>query len=177
MPERAFIELGSNISPEHYLPEAVIRLNSLGRIIACSKPYQNAAIATEAQDDYINAAVLIETSLPPLELRDALRSIEGSLGRRRTDDRDAPRTIDLDIALYGQMIIDHPLLHIPDKHIYERPYLALTLAECDPEFTHPQTGESLSTIAGRLEGSARLKPREDLELTRPDDLPLPGVMP
>lgn len=165
MPEKAFIELGSNIQPEHYLPQAVTRLESLGRILAVSKAYQNPAISDDPQPDYINAAVLIETTYSPLELREELREIEARLERVRTADKYAPRTIDLDLVLYGNMIIDHPQLKLPDKHIYSRPHLALTLAECDPDYRHPQTGETLREVADRLFDPDLLSQRDDLDLT------------
>jgi 2-amino-4-hydroxy-6-hydroxymethyldihydropteridine diphosphokinase len=169
--ERVFIELGSNIDPEHYLPRALNMLQTLGRITAISSAYQNPAIASEPQPDYINAAVLLETHLQPLELRKGLREIEEKLDRVRTADKNAPRTIDLDIALYGDMILDHPLLKVPDEHIYERPHLAITLAECDPEFIHPQTGERLADIAERLDNAENLTRRYDLDLSSDLDHP------
>ena len=163
--ENAFIELGSNIRPEDYLPRAVTKLELLGKILAVSNPYQNPAISADPQPDYINAAVLIETTRSPLDLRVELRAIETQLDRVRSADKYAPRTIDLDVVLYGDMIIEHPLLTLPDEHIYTRPHLALTLAECDPEHRHPQTGENLRAIADRLYDPDVLKLRDDLDLT------------
>lgn len=171
MSEKAFIELGSNIQPEKYLPRALQELRTLGRLLSVSNAYQNPAIAKEPQPDYINAATLIQTRIPPLELREHLRALEDKLDRVRTADKFAPRTIDLDIALYGTMILEHPLLHIPDDHIYERPYLAVTLAECDPDFIHPQTGEKLSAIAERLNDPNRLTLCEDIDLIADLDEP------
>ncbi|MDF1500711.1 MAG: 2-amino-4-hydroxy-6-hydroxymethyldihydropteridine diphosphokinase [Anaerolineales bacterium] len=165
MPEKAFIALGSNIQPEHYLPRAIVQLEGLGRILAVSNAYQSRAIAAEPQPDYINAAIVFETTLSPLELRERLRQIEAELDRVRTADKYAARTIDMDIALYGSLILGHPLLQIPDEQIYQRPHLAVTLAECDPDFVHPQTGERLSAIAERLHDPALLTLRDDLDLT------------
>ncbi len=165
MPEKVFIELGSNIQPEKNVSLAIDELERLGRVLAISNAYQNPAIAPDPQPDYINAAILVETDLPPLELREQLREIEEQLDRVRTDDKYAARTIDLDIVLYGSMILDHPLLHIPDKHIYARPHLAVTLAECDPDFVHPQTGERLSDIAERMHDPELLTRRDDLDLS------------
>lgn len=167
MPEKAFIELGSNVRPERYLPLAVQKLAAVGQILKISNAYQNPAIAPDPQPDYINAAVMLETRMQPLKLRQRLRSIENQLDRVRTEDKYAPRTIDLDLVLYGNMIIEHPLLHIPDEHIYDRPHLAVTLAECDPDYQHPQTGEKLSDIAERLNEPDALVLRDDLDL-RPD---------
>jgi 2-amino-4-hydroxy-6-hydroxymethyldihydropteridine diphosphokinase len=171
LPEKAFIELGSNIRPEDYLPRAVASLEAVGRILAISNAYQNPAISKEPQPDYINAAVMIETTLLPFELRDSLRSIEEQLERVRTEDKYAPRTIDLDIALYGDMIIDHPLLKVPDEHIFTRPHLALTLAECEPDYIHPQSGDTLREIADRFTKPGLLIRRDDIDLTARLDAP------
>ncbi|TFH34011.1 MAG: 2-amino-4-hydroxy-6-hydroxymethyldihydropteridine diphosphokinase, partial [Anaerolineales bacterium] len=129
LPELAFIALGSNIEPEHYLPRAVRALGELGRLIACSNTYQNPAIADDAQPDYLNAAVLIETRLSPLEIRRKLREIETRLDRLRTADKFAPRTIDLDLCIYGDLQLNDPALTLPDPDVLTRPFLALTLAE------------------------------------------------
>ncbi|MGD8633096.1 MAG: 2-amino-4-hydroxy-6-hydroxymethyldihydropteridine diphosphokinase [Anaerolineales bacterium] len=157
--------MGSNIQPERYLPLAVEKLASVAKILRVSNAYQNPAIAPEPQPDYINAAVMLETTMQPLELRQKLRSLEDRLDRVRTQDKFAPRTIDLDLVLFGNMILEHQLLHLPDEHIYDRPHLAVTLAECDPDYLHPQTGEKLSTIAERLFDPDVLTLRDDVDLS------------
>ncbi len=121
--------------------------------------------------------MLLETAYQPLDIHERLREIEKQLDRVRTIDKYAARTIDLDIALYGNMILEHPLLKIPDKHIYERPHLAVTLAECDPDFVHPQTGERLEAIAERLFDSDVLTRRDDLDLISELDKPTRNAKP
>ncbi len=164
MTELAFIALGSNIDPETNLPLASARLSELGKPIAVSTIYQNPAIADEPQQDYLNAAVLIETTLDPLAIRDKLREIEADLGRIRTADKFAPRTIDLDLCILGDRVLDHELLSLPDPDLLERAYLAVTLAELRPDFLHPLTGETLEEIANRLREGPALKPRSDVVL-------------
>ena len=164
MTELAFIALGSNIDPEINLPLAAARLSELGNLIAVSKVYQNPAIADEPQPDYLNAAVLIETTLDPLTIRDKLREIEADLGRIRTEDKFAPRTIDLDLCLLGDRVLDHELISLPDPDLLKRAHLAVTLAELRPDFLHPITGDSLEEIANELQKDAELKPRPDIVL-------------
>ena len=164
MTDLAFIALGSNIDPETNLPLAAARLSELGNLIAVSKVYQNPAIADEPQPDYLNAAVLIETTLDPLTIRDKLREIEADLGRIRTEDKFAPRTIDLDLCLLGDRVLDHELISIPDPDLLKRAHLAVTLAELRPDFLHPITGDSLEEIANELQKDAELKPRPDIVL-------------
>ena len=165
MTELAFIALGSNIDPETNLPLAATRLSELGNPIAASTVYQNHAIADEPQLDYLNAAVLIETALDPLAIRDKLREIEANLGRFRTEDKFAPRTIDLDLCILGDRVLDHELLSLPDPDLLERAYLAVTLAELRPDFLHPITGDSLEEIAHELKKDAELNPRSDVVIS------------
>jgi 2-amino-4-hydroxy-6-hydroxymethyldihydropteridine diphosphokinase len=148
-----FIALGSNIEPESNLPEAVRLLAERFRVRAVSRVYRTAPLGLTAQADFLNAAVLVETDLPPLALKyDVLRPIEASLGRVRGADKNAPRTIDLDIALYGDLILDDPAhrITIPDPEITTRAYLALPLADLAPDFVHPLAGRRLSEIAARF---------------------------
>ena len=164
MTELAFIALGSNIDPETNLPLAAARLSELGKPIAISTVYQNPAIADEPQPDYLNAAVLIETTLDPLTIRDKLREIEADLERIRTTDKFAPRTIDLDLCILGDRVLDHELISLPDPDLLKRAHLAVTLAELRPDFLHPITGDSLEEIANELQKDAELKPRPDIVL-------------
>jgi 2-amino-4-hydroxy-6-hydroxymethyldihydropteridine diphosphokinase len=160
--ELAFIALGSNIDPETNLPLAAARLSDLGNPIAVSKVYQNPAIAAEPQPDYLNAAVLIETPLDPLTIRDKLREIEAGMGRIRTEDKFARRTIDLDLCILGDRVLDHAQLSLPDPDLLERAYLAVTLAELRPDYPHPLTGETLKEIANKLQKDVNLHPRPDV---------------
>jgi len=130
-----------------------------------SPVYQNPAIADEPQPDYLNAAVLIETALNPLAIRDKLRAIEADLGRIRTEDKFAPRTIDLDLCILGDRVLNHELLSLPDPDLLKRAHLAVTLAELRPDFLHPITGDSLEEIAHELQKDAELNPRPDVVLS------------
>jgi len=171
LPELAFIALGSNIEPERYLPLAIHHLRQLGTLVACSNVYQNPAIADEPQPDYLNAAVLIKTSLQPLEIRDMLREIEARLDRVRTSDKFAPRTIDLDLCLYGDLQLDAPTLILPDPDVLTRPHLAWTLAELRPDQIYPGSERSLSSIAHELIPEPMFKLRSDVRLCNDTDDP------
>lgn len=162
--EIAFVELGSNIEPGAYLPQAVARLAKLGRILNVSSAYRNPAVGPAGQPDFVNLAVRLETDLPPSELRASLRSIEVDLGRERTGDPYGPRIIDLDLSLYGGHDADLDGLLIPDPDILKRAYLARTLAQLDPHFIHPVTGQTLEEIADQLtQGPGDLVPLPDLD--------------
>jgi 2-amino-4-hydroxy-6-hydroxymethyldihydropteridine diphosphokinase len=160
--EPAFISIGSNIQPEKNLPQAVAALQQLGKLLCVSQVYQNPAIGSVGQDDFLNAAALINSPHPPQEIRYQLRMIEARLGRVRQQDKFAPRTIDLDLAILGDQIIETPEFILPDPEILNRAHLAVPLAELDPTYVHPVTNELLSEIAERLRSGANLQLREDV---------------
>lgn len=162
MTKKAFVSLGSNIDPEENLPLAMRNLGAVGEILAVSMVYQNRAIGPIPQPDFLNAAVLIATDLEPLVIRTKLREIEAEMGRVRSEDKYAPREIDLDLCLFGETIFESPELTLPDPDLLERPHLIVPMAELDPDFIHPITGEKLSQIAESLKDSAKLTPRSDI---------------
>lgn len=165
MPELAFISIGSNIQPEKHLPLAVARLPRIGELVAFSTVYQTPAVGPTPQADFLNAAALLRTELPPDQIRRRLRQIEAELGRQRTEDKYAPRTIDLDLALLGDQVMETTELTLPDPEILTHPHLAIPLAELAPNHIHPVTHERLQDIAERLRPNAELKPRPDVHLT------------
>jgi len=161
-PESAFISIGSNISPEKHLLLAAQRLHELGRLLRISNVYQNPPVGRPEQTDFLNVAALVETNLSPLQIRILLRRIEAALGRIRSEDKYAPRTMDLDLCLLGNVIINTAEMTLPDPDLLTRGHLAIPLAELDPDFVHPITGESLQEIANRLNPSVELILREDV---------------
>ncbi len=161
----AFISIGSNIDPDIHLPRAVKKLIVLGAPILVSPAFQNPSIGSKPGPDFLNAAASIETSFSPMEIRAQLRQIEYELGRVRTADRFAPRTMDLDLCLLGDTILDLPEFTLPDPDLLDRPHLAIPMAALDPDFIHPITQERLSDIAKRLTPAAKLTLRPDIQLT------------
>lgn len=168
MADPAFISLGSNVEPERNLPAACRRLHEIGVLQAMSQVYQSPAVGPRPAPDFLNAAALVETGLQPEEIQRRLRQIESDIGRVRTGDRYAPRPIDLDLCLLGSRVVHTPNLRLPDPDLLTRPYLAVTLAELAPDFVHPETGQRLAAIAGRLRMGAELRLRLDVtSLLRP----------
>ncbi len=174
-PAAVFITLGSNIQPEANLRRAVqmITQNYHLALHAVSRVYESPAIdaagqVAPGQDHFLNAAVLVESDgyFPPLALKyNMLRFIELCLGRERGPDKFAPRTIDLDIALYGDQVIDTPHITVPDPGILTRAFIALPLADLAPDLPHPVTGQTLADIAAPLAARAPITVRADLDLT------------
>lgn len=152
MTNRVYVSLGSNINKERNLPAAVRLLDKLCRVLACSAAYETAPVGLEKQPRFFNAAVLVETEKDATSFsKDVLALVEKELERVRTIDKNAPRTIDLDITLFNQEVFDlDSQHHIPDPDLLRRPHVAVPMAELSPDLAHPETGEPLAQIAARL---------------------------
>jgi 2-amino-4-hydroxy-6-hydroxymethyldihydropteridine diphosphokinase len=172
---RVVIALGSNIAPEDNLRKAVQRLAARVHLIAVSPVYETEPVGKTDQPNFLNAAVLIETEHGPAELKDqVLAEIEQELGRVRTTDKNAPRTIDLDITLYGDQVLDLSGRHIPDPDLLAYPHVAVPAADVAPTYRHPETGQTLREIADGMPRDGLLR-RTDLWLwdaETPGDPPL-----
>ena len=143
--------LGSNIKKERNVPEAVRLLGERVTILAVSSVYESAPVGTLAQPAFWNAAVLIEWSDDALALKEILSEIEQKLKRVRVVDSNAPRTIDLDITLFGEQVFEYAGRQIPDPELLEYAHIAVPSAEIAPTWNHPITGEPLRTIATRIQ--------------------------
>ena len=161
---RVVIALGSNIAPEANLREAVQRLAARVHVIAVSPVYETKPVGKTDQPDFLNAAALIETERGAAELKDqVLSEIEHELGRVRTADKNAPRTIDLDIILYGDQVLEFGGRHIPDPDLLRYPHVAAPAADVAPAYRHPETGQTLRQIADGMPKDGLLR-RTDLRL-------------
>ncbi len=144
---RAFIGVGSNLEPERNLRESLRQLASCVRVLDISTVFVTEPIGRPEQASYYNCVAAVETSFAPLALKqDVLRRIENRLGRMRGDDRYAARTIDLDLLLYGDLVVNEAGLEIPDPDILLRPFLAEGLAELAPDLVLPNTGTSIADV-------------------------------
>jgi len=172
---RAYLSLGSNIKPEENLPAAVRELRAFGRVLAVSSVWESAPFAADVTTDratcqagsnFLNAAVLLETDLSPRDLYDqAITAIERRLGRIRDPrDKSAPRTIDIDLSLFNHDVLEFAGRRIPDPDIIKRPFVAVPLAELDPDYVHPTEGRRLADIAALCASSSGLRPRPDVRL-------------
>lgn len=149
----AYIFVGSNIEREKNYPDAVRRLREVGNLVAVSPVYDTGAVGSDpTAPRFYNGAVWLDTPLSPHALRNALREIEYAMGRVRTADKNAPRTIDLDLVLYGEALIDDGELQIPDPSIFERGFMARALAHVNPDYVIPPDGPTLAELACRVRG-------------------------
>ena len=155
MSEIAYIALGSNLGDRQgHLDRAISRLGELPgvRVSKRSSLYETAPVGGPAgQGSYLNAVVEVASELGPEELLTRLHTIESDLGRVRTV-RDGPRTIDLDILLHGDLVLDTPRLTLPHPRLHERLFVLEPLAEIAPGVLHPKLGLTVSQLRSRLLG-------------------------
>ncbi len=146
---RAFLLLGSNQGERrNYLDNARMRIHLLaGTQVKPSSIYETAAWGITDQPAFLNQAIAIDTALSPDLLLFTLQAIEDSLGRTRGKQW-GPRTIDIDILLYGDQVINQPNLVVPHPAMGERKFTLMPLAELIPDMIHPIAGK---TIARMLE--------------------------
>ncbi len=171
-----YLLLGSNINKAHNLQRSIRLLRRRCEVVAVSPVYETAPVGRLNQPSFFNAVVHIRTPQRPEGIKETIIDpIEAALGRRRTADKNAPRTIDLDIILFNDAILDFDGRHIPDPDLARFPHVAVPLADLAPDLDHPETGETIATLATRLQrqatpgydGPAPLRRRDDLDLLAP----------
>ncbi|MEO5377524.1 MAG: 2-amino-4-hydroxy-6-hydroxymethyldihydropteridine diphosphokinase [Magnetococcus sp. DMHC-6] len=153
------ITFGSNVDPLAHLWKGLTLLHQKLPIEAISTVYRTPALGHDHQPmlgpnrppDYLNGALLTLSTIEPFTLRHLLRHIEDQLQRVRHKDRYAPRTLDLDIALMGNLILQKRSLSIPDPDIPKRNFLSVPLAQLAPDLIHPLYGLTLANMARGLE--------------------------
>lgn len=147
--EQVYLGLGSNLaSPEQQLDAALSALAQLpqSRLVSCSAYYSSAPLGPTDQPRYSNAVALLETDLAPLQLLDQLQAIELNQGRERKAERWGPRTLDLDILLFGNRLINNERLCVPHYHMHARPFVLLPLAELCPADLQLADGRYLADL-------------------------------
>jgi len=152
----AYIALGSNLGERaETLATALAMLDERQGVsmLSLSKMIQTAPVGgPDGQEDYLNAAAKIETSLSPAELLAVLQDIERKLGRdRKSEQRWGQRTCDLDILLIGDLVMDTPELTIPHARMHQRRFVLLPLNEIAGDVVHPVFNKTISTLLADLE--------------------------
>ena len=162
--ERVYIGLGSNLAtPLEQLRSALATLAAQPQtdLIAQSSFYSSDPLGPADQPRYVNAVAALDTELSPLALLDALQTIELEQGRTRKAERWGPRTLDLDILLFGERQLDEPRLTVPHYHMHARAFVLYPLAEIAPTLNLPE-GRPLRELlaACPFEGLERLPASE-----------------
>lgn len=146
----AYIGLGANLGDRQAtLSHACVSLGALGDVKAASSVYETEPVGFAEQPRYLNAAVRLETRLEPAILLHGPLAIEAELGRVRTFPN-APRTIDLDLLLYDDAVIETSELMVPHPRLHERAFVLVPLHDIAQDFIHPQSKISIGALLERL---------------------------
>jgi 2-amino-4-hydroxy-6-hydroxymethyldihydropteridine diphosphokinase len=158
-----YVAAGSNVAPEHNLGRALAELARQFPGARFSTAYRNRAVGF-AGADFINLVLGFDTLLPVHELLARLQAIEALCGRPRAAPRWAPRSMDLDVLLYGDLVCDEPGLRLPRPDLLKRAYMLGPLAQLAPEVRHPTAHLTIGELWQRFDRAAH--PLEPVPLPR-----------
>jgi 2-amino-4-hydroxy-6-hydroxymethyldihydropteridine diphosphokinase len=166
----ATIGLGANLPspagpPESTLAAAAARLASLGSVVARSSLYSTEPVGFAAQPRFVNAVIALETGMAPRELLHSLLAIEREFGRDRTAGiPNGPRTLDLDILLFGGLIVREPDIEIPHPRLAERAFVLVPLNEIAPQAVDPRSGNTVAQLFDSLRESSGKEGAEAVQI-------------
>lgn len=138
-----YLGLGSNVDPEENLRLGINELRRRYGDLVISRTYQNAAVGFEG-DDFWNLVVSLESDDGPASIHDEIEVIHGLAGRQRGADRYSSRPLDIDLLLYGNLVVDEPPLRLPRPDVLAYGFVLRPLAELAPDLKHPETGRTLA---------------------------------
>jgi 2-amino-4-hydroxy-6-hydroxymethyldihydropteridine diphosphokinase len=145
-----YLSLGSNLGErEANLRTAIEKLGEFGNVARISSFYETEPVEVTTQPWFLNCAVKLDTEKMPRQLISAILTLEQSMGRQRKQPK-GPRTIDIDILLFGSSVIEIPSLTIPHPHLHERRFVLEPLAEIAPEARHPIFKRSMRELRDAL---------------------------
>lgn len=151
---QVYIALGSNLGNKrrNLVTAAALLAERAGEVGAISSFYETEPWGFESEHSFLNAALMLETTLAPLDLLRLTQEVERELGRTaKTDSVYHDRLIDIDLLLYGEEIIDQPGLQIPHPLMHRRAFVMTPMAEIAPEVVHPVLGKTMKALSDLLE--------------------------
>jgi len=148
--KQVYLSLGSNLGDrERSLRDAISRLETVGRVLAVSCFYETEPVEFAGQAWFLNCALALETTLTPGQVMGALLDLEQQMGRRRRQKK-GPRTIDVDILLLGDAVVDSPELTVPHPAMHQRRFVLEPLAEIAPQAWHPVLKKTARELLAQL---------------------------
>jgi len=162
-----YLAAGSNLDPERRLAQAACELERSFAPVRFSPWYRNRAMGFSGPD-FINFVAGFETHWPVRQVRARLREIEAQCGRSRDDPQWAPRAMDLDILLYGDLVCEEPGLRLPRPDLMVRPYMLGPLADLAPGLVHPTAGRTIGELWMRFDQAAHPLERTEATFTSRD---------
>ena len=162
-PVTIYLGLGSNLGDRKTnLKKALQLLGQTLSVEQLSSVYETPPVAHEEQPLFLNAVCRVATEIGPFQLLSLIKGIEVALDRVPSFPN-APRTIDIDILLYGNLVIEAPQLLIPHPRLEERAFVLVPLAEIAPDLIHPVSGRSIQDLASGVQGQEGVKMIGQLE--------------
>ena len=150
---QAYVAAGSNVDPVVNLRKALDLLAARYESLRVSPAYRNAAVGFTG-DDFVNLVVGIATAQPVRELLGELHAVEEACGRARLHPKWAPRAMDLDVLVYGDLVVDEPDLKLPRPDLVRRAYMLKPLVDLAPELRHPTLGTTMRELWRGVEATA-----------------------
>ncbi len=160
MQGQVYLAMGSNLGDRdaHLVAGlAALRATAGIEVVAVSPLYETDPVGPPPQGPYLNGAIELATSLAPDALLKRLLEIEVSQGRTRGPGRNAPRTLDLDLLLYGDRKLAGPDLEVPHPRLADRPFVLEPLCDLAPDLIHPTLGETIETLACKVRDPASVR--------------------
>jgi 2-amino-4-hydroxy-6-hydroxymethyldihydropteridine diphosphokinase len=169
---RVFVAVGSNVEPERNLAKAAGELEREFPGVELSPWYRNKAVGFEG-DDFINLVVAFDTDLSVHDVVTRLRAIEAMCGREPGAPKWAPRSMDLDILLYGDLVHEEPGLKLPRPDLLKRPFMLGPTADLAPDLRHPTEKATIGELWQRFDRAAHTMTPVEPSFTSPRSGPRP----
>ena len=140
---KIYLGLGSNVDPHKYLRLGIRELGAQFGVLELSNVYRSKAVGFEGEE-FLNLVVSLETEMSPLEIHEVIEKMHVAAGRQRGESRYAPRTLDIDLLLYDDLVLREAPLSLPRVDILKYSFVLGPLAEIAPDLRHPETGKLIT---------------------------------